>query len=99
LFFQNCSPCLIDYDAIIKLESSKADEEFVMQQSGIDQYSTSLEYKHFQTNPGRTEELRSQYFSNITCNQLQKLEQTYKMDMEMFDYSIDAFKQFCVHDK
>ena len=44
---------------------------------------------------GSTELLRSQYFSNITCAQLLKLEHVYQMDLDLYDYNIDPFKLFC----
>ena len=93
--FQHCSPCLINYDAIIKLETSVADEEFVLAQSSIGHY-VELEYTHFKTNGNKSvEDLRHRYFSNITCTQLSKLTQVYRMDLEMFDYSVNEFKRFC----
>ena len=66
-----------------------------MEQSNIDQY-VDLEYQHFQTNGNKSvEDLRQSYFSKITCTELLKLTQIYRMDLEMFDYSVDGFKQFC----
>ena len=72
-----------------------ADEEFVLAQSNIGHY-TELEYTHFKTNGNKSiENLRQKYYSNITCTLLTKLTQVYRMDLEMFDYSVDEFKNYC----
>ena len=67
----------------------------MLAQSNIDHY-LNLEYRHFKTNPQKSkEDLRQRYFSNVTCTELTKLKQVYRMDLEMFDYSVDEFKVFC----
>ena len=68
----------------------------MLAQSNIDHYIKNLEYRHFKTNPTKSkEDLRQRYFSNLTCTELTKLKQVYRMDLEMFDYSVDEFKVFC----
>ena len=93
--FQHCSPCLIEYDAIIKLESAREDEDFVLSQSSMNQY-IDLEYRHYKSNGQEsTENLRQKYFSNITCSDLTKLVTVYQMDLKMFDYSDETFREIC----
>ena len=93
--FQHCSPCLINYDGVIRLETSVMDEEFVLTQSKISQY-IELKYRHYKTHEKKSEEnLNKKYFSHIPCSLLSKLIQMYRMDLEMFDYSVDDFKNFC----
>ena len=93
---QHCSPCLISYDAIIKLESAKEDEKFVLAVSGMDEY-IDLEYKHFHTNQNsKAESLRKEHFSQITCEELVKLKQIYLMDLTMFQYETDSFFDYCM---
>ena len=68
----------------------------MLAQSSIDHYVKNLEYRHFKTNAHKSkEDLRQRYFSNLTCTELTKLTQVYRMDLEMFDYSVDEFKVFC----
>ena len=93
-FFQHCSPCLVDYDAIIKLESSEEDEKYVLSQSRMDQF-IQLEYRHYKPNGESADALRNDHYSNVTCGQLLKLEAVYKMDLEMFDYSTEPFQKVC----
>ena len=72
---------------------------FVLTQYRMDQY-LELEYRHYKTNDGSksssTENLRSYYFSNITCAQFEKLKIVYQMDLDIFDYSDEPFRSFCV---
>ena len=72
-----------------------ADEEYVLKKSTLDQY-LKLDYKNFKTNGNSSvEDLRRKYFSDVPCSLLSKLIQVYKMDLEMFEYSVDDFKQNC----
>ena len=72
---------------------------YVLTQYRMDQY-LELEYRHYKTNDGSksssTENLRSYYFSNITCAQFEKLKIVYQMDLDIFDYSDEPFRSFCV---
>lgn len=95
-YTKHCAPCVMDYDAVIKLETASEDEQFVMSQSKMDLYS-QLEYRHI-SNKGETETLRADYYSNVTCVLMDRLGAVYKMDLEMFDYTSDPFKQFCISD-
>ena len=56
-----------------------------------------LEYKHYKTNGDtNTENLRKQYFTSITCNELNNLVKVYEMDLQMFDYEIEPFLELCL---
>ena len=72
-----------------------ADEEYVLKKSTLDQY-LKLDYSHYKTNGNSSvEDLRQKYFSDVPCSLLSKLIQVYKMDLEMFEYSVDDFKKTC----
>ena len=89
---------MISYNAIIKLETSLEDEKFVLAVSGIDEY-INLEYKHFHSDiKAKSESLRSEYFSQITCEELIKLRQVYLMDLKMFEYETESFLEYCIKD-
>ena len=94
---------MVNYDAIIKLETSHEDEAYVLNQSKLNQY-IDFKYSHYKTNDIKSEDgktlstkdLRPKYFSNLTCTQYQELKKVYQMDLEIFDYSVDPFESFCV---
>ena len=94
-FHQHCSPCQIEYDAIIKLETAVQDEEFVLKQSMMDQY-LNLSYRHYrQKSDVETQDLRFQYFSNLTCHQYDDLTQVYSIDFRLYTYDPEEFRQYC----
>ena len=80
------------------MESNTEDEEYVLRQSKMDQY-LKLEYRHFHQKHESSDQVRSQYFSNLTCTQLIKLQHIYQMDLDLFDYNIEPFKALCVREK
>ena len=94
-YHQHCSPCQIEYDAIIKLETAVQDQEYVLKQSMMDQY-LNLSYQHYrQRNDVQTEDLRSKYFSNLTCFQFDELTKVYSKDFRLFTYDVKEFRQYC----
>ena len=94
-YHQHCSPCQIEYDAIIKLETAVQDQEYVLKQSMMDQY-LNLSYQHHrQRNDVQTEDLRLQYFSNLTCLQFDELTKVYSKDFRLFTYDVKEFRQYC----
>ncbi len=78
---------------MIKLETVEADEKHVLFQSRIGEYQ-SMEYIHM-TKGGHTEAVRSEFFKDIECRQIDGLEEMYKMDLEMFRYSAQPFYNLC----
>ena len=95
-YHQHCSPCQIEYDAIIKLETAVRDEEYVLRQSMMDQY-LNLSYHHYrQGNDVQTEDLRLQYFSNLTCLQFDELTKVYSKDFRLFTYDVKEFRQYSI---
>ncbi len=66
----NCGPCVVDYDAVIKLETEdKSDQEFVVRRTGMEKF-TSLQYMHRTLGGGSTESYRKEYFSKVDCSVL-----------------------------
>ena len=92
-FGRHCGPCLVDFDAVVKLETSEPDENFVMSSSGIGRFAT-LELKN-PTSGGKTEEKRNEFYAGIPCDLLEQLIHLYKMDLDMFDYEVDSFRKIC----
>ncbi len=84
---------LVDFDAIVKLETSALDEEFVFGMTKLNRFAKfRLENP---TKGGRTEEKIEYFYSTITCKLLDKLILYYGMDMEMFNYDDKLFKNIC----
>ena len=62
----------------------------------MDEY-IQLEYKHWHSDKhAKSESLRSEYYSQITCEELVLLRQLYLMDLKMFEYETDTFLDYCI---
>ena len=68
-FGWNCSPCVIEYDAIVKLETEESsDEAYVVRHTGIDMF-TKMEKMH-KTGEGSAASYRVEFFSQVHCEVL-----------------------------
>ena len=80
-----CEPCIVDYDAIIKLETFSADVPQVIaklegrsQQTKANSFSQSHWNDHFIKN--------LKQYGNVTQTQLQTMARKYKLDFAQFGY-------------
>jgi len=89
-FYSACAPCLIDYDAIVKLENAPPEENYVLEKSGMGQF-VEMERKH-SSSQGSSEK-RKQFYSALSCERIQKLYHIYRMDFILFQYSVQHFLQ------
>jgi hypothetical protein len=95
LYRENCSPCLIPYDAVVKLDSENLSQEeaFVMENSGMNRlYNLSV------TNSpvgGKTSSRVEAYYSTVSCDIVAALLKVYQADMELFDYSAEPYMTVC----
>lgn len=94
-YHSTCQPCLLQYNAIIKLETADQDNEYVMQMSGLNNL-TSYEKRH-ETKGGQSsaKDIRNKYFSQVKCSLLKKVYDYYALDFELFDYQPNEFYNIC----
>lgn len=92
-YTKTCSPCILDYDAIIKLETADRDQDFVLKQSGLSAY-THLDYKH-PTKGGKSQDFRKEFYSQVSCDLLQQILNLYRADFDLFGYESALFNQYC----
>jgi hypothetical protein len=62
-YARNCSPCLLDYNAVVKLENADSDNEYVMEKSTLAKFA-QLKSKHRNVH-GKTEDVRNDYYSQV----------------------------------
>ena len=91
-----CSPCLIPYDAIVKLEVPGEEQE-VLSHSNLYQFVSPDDLPKWihHTHGGPTPEHREEFYKDIPCSLIQNLTQHYLMDLEMFQYGTDEFTKIC----
>ena len=97
LFYsRQCAPCLIPYDAVIKLEAED-EEKQVLYQSGLNQYVSSHELAKWihHTNGAPSPKHRFDFFKDVSCSIIVRLSQHYSMDLEMFEYETNEFMDIC----
>lgn len=86
-----CSPCIIKYDVIAKMETFSEDTQFVINQLGLEERLT-VEWVH-KTSKETTSEVGKKYFSQITKAQVDQLYNKYRLDFELFGYYPDEYRE------
>ena len=81
-----CTPCVVNYDVIGKMETFGADMAYILQQTGLD-LEFNLDWVH-KTSSERTSDVAAQYYSEISREDLESLYFVYKLDFDLFDYDV-----------
>ncbi len=85
--YYSCTPCLVDFDFIAKLETYSRDQENIIHKLGLEKVLKSR-WNHKLEKSGRTtkDEQMKQYFSKLTKSQIEGLYKKYWFDFELFGY-------------
>ena len=86
-FWSSCNYCHLNYEVIGKMETFTNDSNYIMAKTGM---RPSIEQAHISSG-GSTSDLAKDYFANVPNQLIEKLQQLYKIDFEMFDYDIQDF--------
>lgn len=85
---QLCSPCLLHYNLLGKLENMKEDADFVLRSIGAPRNLTLPDFKDRNPQAERTSAaITQQYFAQLSPIQRQRVYDFYRMDYLMFNYS------------
>jgi chondroitin 4-sulfotransferase 11 len=89
-YYLFCTPCLIDYDVIIQFETLQQDVQLLLNLLG--EKSGGPKWKHSKTAGRRSKtELIKSYYNQLDNKTILKLYDKYKIDFELFGYSIDGY--------
>ena len=84
-----CSPCLINYDYVGKLETFNEDIIHIL----TDAYHMNSSHAHYfvsvnnENQEGRANSFRTEkYLNQLSSNDLEKLKQHYVIDIDLFQY-------------
>lgn len=91
-FYLFCTPCLINYDIIVKVETMLRDQVYVIQAAGL-QGLIHPRWKH-KTYSKEKEETSKHYFSQLTKQEVKRLYEKYQLDFELFDYKVDDYLMY-----
>ena len=89
-YYLYCTPCLIDYDFIVHFETLKEDVDLLLTAIGEE---TGPEWKHStysNAKSSRTALIQS-YYDQLSEQTIGKLYDKYRVDFELFGYSVDNF--------
>jgi len=92
-----CSPCIIRYDAVSKMETFSEDTQFILQQAGLED-KLSVEWMH-RTGTGGSSDTIVDYFSLLTQSEMAALFRKYQLDFELYGYDPEPFFDIAQADK
>ena len=97
-YTRTCKPCIANYTFIGHLETSQQDQEFILKESDLGNYTKEVVMQH-ETKGGPSINWREKYFSQVRCSILRDIYEMYKLDFELFGYDPNEHLQFCKKNK
>lgn len=91
-FYLFCTPCLLNYDIIAKVETMLRDQVYVIWAAGLQGLIRPRWRHRTYHDEGKNTSMR--YFSQLTKEDMKRLYEKYKLDFELFDYKVDDYLQY-----
>ncbi|KAJ9587155.1 hypothetical protein L9F63_019321 [Diploptera punctata] len=91
-YYLYCTPCLLKYDIIAKVETMLRDQVYVIKVAGL-QGLIRPRWRH-KTYHEKGEDIANRYFSQLSREEVQKLYELYKLDFELFDYKHEKYLDY-----
>ncbi|KAK8386108.1 hypothetical protein O3P69_010674 [Scylla paramamosain] len=85
-----CSPCVVKYDVIAKMETFSEDTQYIINQVGLENV-LHVEWIH-RTAKTKTSDVALKYYSQLTVNQVEQLYEKYRLDFDLFGYDYDDYR-------
>merc|ERR1711971_376112 len=86
-YYAKCLPCDVKYDAILKLESHTEDEKWLINTRNLTLLSRVRDWRHLSSD----KTIRQNLISQVSREQLNIVYENYKIDFEMFNYTMDKY--------
>jgi len=86
-YFSKCLPCDVKYDVIMKLETHTEDEKWLINTRNLTQLSRVRDWRHLSSD----KTIRQNLISQVSREQLNRVYENYKIDFEMFNYTMDKY--------
>ncbi|XP_015182782.1 PREDICTED: carbohydrate sulfotransferase 11-like [Polistes dominula] len=83
--YELCHPCIVNYNLVSKYETLVEDATEVLERMNV--VSVNFPSKPSSSEP--TSKKLDRYYSTLSYKQLRKLEDLYKLDLKLFDYSLE----------
>ncbi|KAL0109943.1 hypothetical protein PUN28_013528 [Cardiocondyla obscurior] len=88
-YYLFCTPCLVKYDIIAKVESLWRDQVYAINKLGL-QNKIKPRWRHSNGYPNASKI----YFSQLNRAMVQRLYEKLRLDFELFDYSPDVYYKY-----
>ncbi|XP_047501236.1 carbohydrate sulfotransferase 11-like [Penaeus chinensis] len=88
-YWVHCSVCSTDYNIIMKLETMREDEQFLITLSSLSELKSQATWKHLRGNSSA--QLADGFFAQLTRRQMAQLYRRYQQDFELFQYDIKDY--------
>ncbi|KAK2587762.1 hypothetical protein KPH14_003870 [Odynerus spinipes] len=83
--YELCQPCIVNYNLVSKYETLVEDATEVLERMNV----SSINFPSKPPSGEPTSKKLDRYYSTLSYKQLRKLEDLYKLDMKLFDYSLE----------
>nr|XP_018916807.1 PREDICTED: carbohydrate sulfotransferase 11-like [Bemisia tabaci] len=92
-YYLLCTPCLLKYQIIAKLETMMEDQIYIVKAADLQHVSKTPWRSASQAKPysSHTGEERKKYFSQISKTNIYRLFEKYKLDFELFNYDFEVY--------
>ncbi|KAG0701623.1 Carbohydrate sulfotransferase 11 [Chionoecetes opilio] len=89
-FWAQCDVCSMDYNVIMKLETMTDDEKFLITLSNMKKLK-KIEGEWRNLRNVTSTQAAPDFYRQLTTRQMLDLHQRYKLDFELFGYTLDAY--------
>ncbi|KAK4298765.1 hypothetical protein Pmani_028919 [Petrolisthes manimaculis] len=90
-YWVQCGVCSSDYQVVVKLETMQTDVQFLAYAAGLKEIQNIYEWRNVGGESSSSSSVSSKYYSTLSRSQVQELYEIFRLDFELFGYSIDEF--------
>ncbi|KAK2580455.1 hypothetical protein KPH14_006197 [Odynerus spinipes] len=88
-YYLYCTPCLVRYDIIAKVETLSRDQIYALHRLGLDKKIKPI-WRH----GSGFSNASSIYFKQLSRDMVEKLYEKFRLDFELFDYSAEDYYEY-----
>ncbi|XP_045130164.1 carbohydrate sulfotransferase 10-like [Portunus trituberculatus] len=93
-YWVQCAVCSSDYQVVIKLETMYTDVQFLAEVAQLKEIQNVKEWFNKNKSHGSSPSVIPDYFEQLTKKQINLLYQRYKLDFDLFGYSIEEYLSY-----
>lgn len=99
-YYLFCTPCLLNYNIIGKVETMHRDQIFAIHSANLQQIiKPRWQHRTAPVTHNMASNMARIYFAQLTRSETEKLYQKYQLDFELFDYDIKEYLKYTLDNK